>query len=289
MSVPSAIGARLRDLEASYPAARRLENDPVRFVHRYEDPTDREITGFLASTFAYGRVALFAPVVAAVLDRADARGGPAAWVRGFDPDREADLAPLYYRFHHPGDVLHLLAGLRVFLERHGSLGRMVEYRPSEVDVGPALSRLVQALREAVIAAHPTARRFADLPRGLRYSLVDPASGSAAKRLLMFARWMVRDDAVDLGVWSHVPPRVLVMPVDTHVHRIARMTGLITRRTADWRAAVALTDRLRALDPDDPVRYDFALAHLGISQGCRGVAADVCSACALRTLCSVHGG
>lgn len=278
------IRERLLALEATMDPATRLSNDPVRFVHRYEEPADQEVAGFIASTLAYGRVALFAPIIQQLLDEADRHGGPRAWVEGLGTTWP--LTEVYYRFHRPADLHALLVGLGRVLRHHGSLGGLVRVQRGEADIGPALSRMVQVLREGVLEGLTGVREFRGLARGVRYSLVDPASGSASKRLLMYARWMVRRDAVDVGCWSHVTPARLVMPVDTHVHRISLMTGLTRRRTADWRTALELTERFRVLDPHDPVRFDFALAHLGISQGCTGKAAEPCEACALRSMCTV---
>jgi uncharacterized protein (TIGR02757 family) len=103
---------------------------------------------------------------------------------------------------------------------------------------------------------------------------------------MWLRWMVRGpDAIDLGFWSEVGPARLTVPLDTHVHRLGRYLGLTGRRQADWRTAAEITAALRALDPADPLRYDFALAHMGISGQCptRRVEA-VCAACPIRGVC-----
>ncbi|MCA9569356.1 MAG: TIGR02757 family protein [Myxococcales bacterium] len=280
-----ALRARLLELAADPRTVDQIGNDPVRFVHRYPDPADQEIAGFFASALAFGRVSLFAPVIAAVLDRADALGGPSTWARTLDADAEhAALDGLYYRWTRASDLVVLAAALGDVQRSHGSLGALVRVGPDEPDVVPALSRLVLAVREAVV--RHTGVPFDSAPRGLRYLLVDPAEGSSAKRVHLYARWMVRSDAVDRGVWSHVPPRSLLVPVDTHVHRIARLVGLTDRKAADLRTSREVTARLRALDAEDPVRFDFALAHVGISGGCRGQHVPaVCDACALQSLCS----
>ncbi|MCB9678545.1 MAG: TIGR02757 family protein [Alphaproteobacteria bacterium] len=264
----------------------RLANDPVRFAHRYTAPVDQEIAAFLASGLAYGRVALFSPVIATLLDRADAQGGPEAWVRGFDAERELPvLEPLYYRWNRGPDHVALLDGLRILLGADGRLGDHVRMEPGETDVGPALSRFVRAIRAAVSTSEAGPGDWSRASRGLRYLLPDPADGSTAKRMAMLARWMVRTDGVDLGLWTHIPPSALVVPVDTHVHRIARLVGLSDRKTADWRTAVELTRALARFAPSDPVRYDFALAHLGISDGCSGShQVTVCPTCPLRRHC-----
>ena len=280
--------ARLRALAAT-PSSDRIANDPVVFVHRYVDPTDQEVAGLLASGLAFGRVALFAPVIATLLDRADRLGGPARWAQELDPDAElAALDGLYYRWIRAPDLVHFLTAVGRLQRAHGTLGALVQPHPEEPDLVPALSRLVRAMREEASLA--TGRPFAEASRGLRYLLVDPAGGSAAKRLHLFARWMVRSDDVDRGAWGHLDPAGLVMPVDTHVHRIARMVGLTDRRTADLRTAREVTAVLRRLDSVDPVRFDFALAHLGISGGCTGrQEPTICPDCALLPVRQVGSG
>src|SRR6185436_5581009 len=108
---------------------------------------------------------------------------------------------------------------------------------------------------------------ADEGRALRYLLTSPRDKSACKRMNLYLRWMVRRTPPDLGLWTFVDPAKLVMPLDTHVHRIATFLGLNDRATADWKAARALTDRLARFDPADPVRYNFALCRLGILDLC----------------------
>jgi uncharacterized protein (TIGR02757 family) len=288
--VDADLGLRLEALYRELDTAHRLANDPIRFAHRYTDPADQELAGFLAGGLAYGRVAAFSPVIAALLDRADEAGGPAAWVRSFDADREtAGLVPMVYRFNRGIHHVWLLSGLRKVLEAYGALGAVVRVEAGETHVGPALSRLIAAIRSAVIGLPGGPTSWEHAPNGLRYLLPDPADGSAAKRLCMVARWMVRPtkEGVDLGLWTHVDPAHLVVPLDTHVHRIARMVGLTERKDASWRTAVEVTRSLAAFDPGDPVRFDFALAHVGISGGCTGALQErVCGPCALRPVCAV---
>ncbi|GAC1603956.1 MAG: hypothetical protein NVS4B10_16730 [Myxococcales bacterium] len=122
-------------------------------------------------------------------------------------------------------------------------------------------------------------------RRLKHLLPHPARGSACKRLNLFLRWMIRPaDGVDFGLWE-VPAAALVIPLDTHVHRIGRFIGLTRRADLSWRTAEEITARLRTLDADDPVRYDFALSHLGISGSCPSRRdARKCEGCPLQPIC-----
>lgn len=268
-----------------FDAERRIEGDPVELVRRYEDPADQEIAGLLASCFAYGKVGIFKPRVRRLLDQMGP--SPRAFLETFEPRRDApSLAWFAYRFHGPGDLGALLCGAQAILREEGSLGR---YLAREL-------RARGALREALSAFSDRIRRqgLADAapfgpPRALEHLLPDPLRGSASKRLLLYLRWMVRRDSVDLGSWEGLlPRRTLVVPLDTHLFRIARLLGLSRRRDASWRTAEEITASLARLDPEDPVRYDFALCHLGMSGMCPlRRARPRCLACPLRDEC--HAG
>ena len=288
---------RFEALEAATDHAARIAVDPVSFAHRYPDPADAEIAGLLAASLAYGRVTLFRPVVEAALAAADAQGGPAAFARTFDPDRDgAPLRPLVYRWNRGIDLVLLFATLREALARHGGLAPLFRgWRPEDGDVQRVLTRAIEELRVTAVEVAPScgirAASFDALPRGFRYLLPSPAGGSACKRWNLYLRWMVRPPTggVDLGLWDLLPPRALVIPLDTHVARIARLVGLTERTDGSWRTAVDITRALALLDPEDPVRFDFALAHLGISGACTGRHDPaVCPRCPLQPHC-LHGG
>lgn len=266
---------RLDALVAAYGPA-RLDGDPLSLARRYTDPRDREIAGLIAATLAFGSAKQIIRAAGGVLDALGPR--PARAIRR--SDRLARLHGHRHRWVSGGDLALLLAAAAGVLRARGSLEAVFRdgYGEEDEDVGPALSRFVGALRE----------RAGDGPRGFRYLLPDPATGGAAKRLCLWLRWMVRpDDGLDLGVWSSIPASALVIPLDTHVLRIARYVGLTERRTASFATAREITRGLARLDPDDPVRYDFAIAQLGISKGClhrRDPAR--CPACPLDRVCSL---
>lgn len=288
---------RLEALYAATDAAARRAVDPVGLVHRYRDPRDAEIAGLVAALLAYGRVDLFRPVVQRILATAEARGGPRAFVEIFDPDRDgADLRPLVYRWNRGVDFVLLFSALRRVIALHGGLEPLFAgWRSADVDVYRVLAGAIATLRASALAVAPACGLkvddFSALPRGFRYLLPSPADGSACKRWNMYLRWMVRPatEGIDLGLWRSIPPRALVMPMDTHTTRIAGFVGLTRRPEGSWRTAVEVTRNLRRLDPDDPVRFDFAIAHLGISGACKGRRDEgVCPACPLEPVC-VAGG
>jgi uncharacterized protein (TIGR02757 family) len=121
------------------------------------------------------------------------------------------------------------------------------------------------------------------PAGLRQFFPSPASGSACKRANLFLRWMVRDRDIDFGIWQGIPKNKLVIPLDTHIARISRCLGFTERKSQDWKAAVEITESLKKFDPEDPLKYDFALCHHGISGMCGGERRDTgCKDCVFKS-------
>ena len=268
----------------------QLAVDPISAVHRYTDPHDQEVAGVIASVLAFGRVAAFGPVVHTILDTADRHGGPRAYVeKAHQPSVIEPLAALRYRWITGADLQVLVRALGRILRRRARLGDLF------VDRGSSAERLgagLDGLREAA-RLEQGATSWSQVSRGVRYLFPHPASGSACKRWCMFLRWMVRPPegdtvaGIDLGIWEGDPAR-LVMPLDTHVLRIGRLIGLTVRRDTSWRTALDLTASLACIEPADPLRYDFAVAHLGISGGCTGsFVAPVCASCGLRSVCRVN--
>ena len=189
------------------------------------------------------------------------------------------FADVSYRWNRGPDVVHLCEGLQGVFTNHASLGSLARERGQDT-----IETLVGVIHDE--AAKAAGLEPSELPRGFRSWMTRPSKGSACKRWAMYVRWMVRSDreGVDLGLWG-VPASGLTIPVDVHVLRISRFIGLTDRKDGSWRTAEAITARLRELDPVDPVRFDFALAHLGISGLCVGHKREECSACPLEPYCS----
>jgi uncharacterized protein (TIGR02757 family) len=256
----------------------------VRYVHRYTERADREVAAALAAGLAFGRVASFGAVLDRVFALLDAHGGPAAAARRVPEEVKEGLAPMFYRWVRGPDLAAFLGGVGRAQARPGGLEAMA----GRGDAKQGLIGLAEGLRAGVEEVTDTP--WAEQSRGLRYLAVSPASGSASKRMCMWMRWMVRPaDGIDLGLWRR-DPATLVVPVDTHVLRVSRFVGLTERRDGSWRTAVDITASLRRLDPADPVRFDFVLAHLGISGACRGHRdPEVCPGCPLDPVCAAPLG
>jgi uncharacterized protein (TIGR02757 family) len=288
----AALRPLLDALDAGLDRAARIAADPVELPRRYADPLDQEIAGLFAACLAYGRADVFKPLLARILAAMDP--SPAAFVRAFAraPDPAA-FSFAVYRFNRPRDLAALAAGAGEVAGRHGSLGARFAALFREEGAGPdalrpALARLAAELREAPGVA-PLLRGRGR--RGLLHLLPDAAGPGASKRWNLYLRWMVRGpDPVDLGPWRGlVPASALVVPLDTHVHRVARCLGLTRRRDASWRTAAEITGALRRIDPEDPVRYDFALCHLGMSGACPARRDRArCAACPLAAACRAGG-
>jgi uncharacterized protein (TIGR02757 family) len=240
-------------------------SDPVHRVRPFVDPADREIAAFCAAGLAFGRVASVLHSIDALFATIGAR--PADFVRRFEPEHaSAAMRAVVHRWIRGDDLVALLWILRQMLDRSGSIeGFFLEgYRADHDDIGPALDSFsTRAL------ALDVRRAYGRVPRraGVCYFFPRPSAGSACKRLNLFLRWMARSDAVDLGVWSRVPPSKLIVPLDTHVIRLARCLGLTKYASPGWRMAADITASLRALEPDDPVRFDFSLCHIGMMNAC----------------------
>ena len=277
---------RLDTLVATFDLS-TITPDPLQLILRYDDPLDQEVAGLLAAAFAYGRADIVVANVGGVLERMDP--SPFAYLLAFDRRRAvADFAGFTHRFHKTPELVALLERIAVAITTYGSLGELFRqcYGPEDSDIGPSLARFVETLLcgGGLQPADGGLKAAATL-KALSYLLTSPNDGSACKRMNLFLRWMVRRTPPDLGIWDFVDPVKLVVPLDTHVHRIATFLGLNRRKTPDWKAARLLTDRLAQFDREDPIRYDFAICRLGILDLCsRKRRKENCDVCLLRDVC-----
>jgi uncharacterized protein (TIGR02757 family) len=267
--------ARLDTLVATFDVS-TITPDPLELVLRYDHPLDQEVAGLIAAAFAYGRAYIIVTNIGAVLDKMGP--SPFAYLQSFDA-REAGrrFASFAHRFHKTPDLVAFLSAIASAIRTHGSLGALFQlcYDPADADIAPTLARFVETLRAT----------SNQQPASLGYLLTSPRDHSACKRMNLYLRWMIRRTSPDLGLWRFADPAKLVMPLDTHVHRIATFLGLSDRKSADWKAARALTDNLARFDATDPVRYDFALCRLGILDLCSvRQKKENCDVCLLRDVC-----
>ena len=241
--------------------ARWIEPDPVQFVWRYERTEDREVAGLISSALAYGNVvqikrsvervlALLGPKPARAVDSLEAKAALRA------------LSGFKHRFNDAEDVVCLLVFIREMRRAKGSVERFFAESEPVADIGEALARFVARTlalpRDGIYGRGPLPEQA-----GVRFFLPSPRDGSACKRLCLYLRWMARKDSVDPGGWSLVPRSSLLIPLDAHIINIGRSARLTRRTTPGWRMAEEITATLRKCDPDDPVKYDFALHRMGL--------------------------
>ena len=262
--------------EFNYPDS---ATDPIHIVRRFDQADDREIVGFCAAGLAFGRVTSVIQSIERLL--AVVGPSPAAYVRSFDPSQAREFSGLGHRWIRSADLVALIRILHEMLLRSGSIERFFTegFEPGARDVGTALD----SFSRRAVALVPAQRRSRSSP-GVCYFFPRPSAGSACKRLNLFLRWMVRRDALDLGVWTTIPPSALVVPLDTHVIRVGRCLGLTRYTSPGWAMAKEITDSLRALDRRDPVKYDFSICHLGMMNACGFNRSQKDSQCPLRGVC-----
>lgn len=254
----------LPELLERYEDRRFLETDPVFYVHQYKDPADQEIVALVSALLAFGNVKAIQASVGKVL--ALMGPSPRAFIDSFDPEREAPrFGGVGHRWVRGADLVLLCLWLREALKAHGSLKNsfLENYKDDDPDVGPMLDRFSQKVLDYL---PPPARSRAG-SRGFRYFFPSPRDGSPCKRLNMFLRWMVRpQDGIDLGLWPEIPPSKLLIPLDIHVYRFARRFRLSPYKTARWEVSSQVTDFLKLLSKEDPVKFDFPICHHGMEVG-----------------------
>jgi uncharacterized protein (TIGR02757 family) len=271
-----------------FPREKHVSSDPVQFVHRYDDPRDREIVGLIASVFAYGNVKSVLRTVESALGYLGP--SPVDAIAAFDARRDLRrLRGFYHRFNTSRDLAVLFWIIRRVLEEHGSLQAAFNAGLSsqDSDITGALENFSGTLlgfgHEQLYPRGELNRRI-----GVRFFFPRPSEGSACKRLNLYLRWMVRPaDGIDCGLWTTVAPRQLVIPLDTHIARISTYIGLTAMRSSGWPMALDITRSLRRLDSSDPLRYDFALCHLGIAGDCpRKRNLEKCARCPIVAICKL---
>jgi len=260
----SSLSAPLERLYAAF-NHERSATDPIELVRPYAGAADREIAGFIAAGLAFGNVQSVIQSATAVLT---AMGpSPSAFVRDFVPSIGGSrLAGIGHRWTRDRDLVALVWLLRQMIDKSGSIeGFFLEGDdPACSDISAGLesfSKRALALDLASAYGRVPARP------GVAYFFTRPSQGSACKRLNLFLRWMIRKDAVDLGVWTRVSASRLIVPLDTHVIRLGRCLGLTRYTSPGWRMAADITRGLREIDPADPIRFDFALCHVGMMGSC----------------------
>lgn len=234
-----------------------IANDPIVIPHLFTANQDIEIMGFIASILAWGQRKTIINKCKELIERMD--NAPHDFVINHQEEDLKKLLGFKHRTFNDTDLLYFISFLQYHYQRFSSLeDAFLLGQEGQPTVDIALS--LNAFKDYFFA-------LADFPLRTKKHISSPRQKSTCKRLNMFLRWMVRRDAagVDFGIWQRIQAKDLICPCDVHVERVARKFGLITLPTLQWKTAVELTDQLRSFDPQDPVKYDFALFGLGVER------------------------
>ncbi|MDY0163333.1 TIGR02757 family protein [Desulfobotulus sp.] len=239
----------LENLYQRYTHRSFVHPDPLETLYAFENSVDVEVAGLVAGLMAYGRVEQILKSLQKIFSLTGPR--PGDWLCDQDPAvLERHFTGFRHRFAHGGHMAGLMGGIRGVLVRHGSLRAAFALHDRGGDILEGLTGFVgEILRDA--------------PADPGHLLPRPDKGSACKRLHLFLRWMVRKDAVDVGIWEDVGPRRLLVPLDVHMHRIALSGKMTDRKSGDIKTTREITRAFARFAPEDPVRYDFALTRIGI--------------------------
>lgn len=231
-----------------------IENDPISLPHQFSQLQDIEIIGFWVAVLAWGRRSSIIKSGQRLIELMD--GAPYDFIKNHEEKDRARFEQFKHRTFQPIDALYFLEFLQQYYQHNISL---------ETAFSQHLAPADSTIENALIGFHELFFSLPDAPHRTRKHVATPARKSTCKRLCMFLRWMVRRDeqGVDFGIWQQIKPSQLLMPLDVHVERVGRQLGLIERKQRDWKTVLELTARLRALDANDPVKYDFALFGTGV--------------------------
>lgn len=225
--------------------------DPLEFLYNYRAKKDIEIVGLIASSLAFGRVTQILKTVSSVLGKMGA--SPAVYLETSSPKTiERDFKGFVYRFVREDEITALLVALKRVLGDFNSIEDCFKDGLAETD---------ETLINALISFDTKIRKRAGKSPG--YLAADPSKGSGCKRMNLFLRWMIRKDEVDLGIWEGLSPSMLIIPVDTHMHKIGLKLNLTKRKQANMKTALEITKGFAGINPHDPVKYDFSLTRFGI--------------------------
>ncbi|WP_428897349.1 TIGR02757 family protein [Parelusimicrobium proximum] len=239
--------SKINALYKKYNKRRYVSPDPLQFLYNYTDKRDRETAGLIAGCFAYGNVKQIIRTLTLIFGKMGK--SPYKFIKNTD-DFYKYFKGFKYRFTTDEELVNFLTSIQKILKKHGSLEAcfMSYFDNSHDTVETALKGFAAELRADV---------------NVKSLVPDPAKKSALKRLNLYLRWMIRQDDVDPGGWDKVPASKLIVPLDTHMHRLGQKLGLTARRQADMATAVEISRNFGKYCKDDPIKYDFCITRFGI--------------------------
>lgn len=235
-----------------YETLKFIESDPIQIPHLFSKKEDIEISGFLAATIAWGQRPTIIRNATFLVENMDM--APYDFISNFKEEDLESFSNFKHRTFNFDDLKTFFLSLQNIYKNRGGLETVLSQDPENMALNISL------FKKTFFETDHLART--------QKHVSDPLKGSAAKRLNMYLRWMVRSSAkgVDFGIWSKLKPQNLYLPLDVHTGNVSRKLGLLKRKQSDWKALNELMDNLKALDPKDPVKYDFALFGLGVFEG-----------------------
>ena len=255
-----------------------IRTDPIVFVTHYKERNDKEVVAFIASAFAYGNVSQIQKNLSFLLTPLTKT--PSVFLASTNIPQlvKSCFSSWKYRFQKPEDLESFFFGIQNILKKYGSFENLFLKGYSEKDFKKSLENFIERFHQEI----PSSMKPID------FLLPSPAKGSACKRLNLFLRWMVRKDDIDFGLWENISPAKLYFPVDTHILQITGDIGIHSTqgKSATWKSVEVITRYFRNLDPEDPVKYDFALTRLGMLKKCI-LPQKACSLCLLEQYCKKH--
>ena len=228
-----------------------IKDDPVRVPNRFTEKKDIEIAGFIASLVAYGRREVFLKKLDTLFEIA--QNEPLNFILNFEPEILGDFN---YRFGKPDDFAQIFIIMRDLYSKSGGLEELFKY---------GYENPVEGNMFIPVTDYFYSHAKDNNSQGFKFMIPDARKGSAMKRMCMYLRWMVRKGPVDFGLWDFIKPSELLIPLDTHVARLSREMGLLTRNSNDFKSVLEITENLRKFDPEDPIKYDFAMFGYGVNE------------------------
>ncbi len=225
-----------------------IKDDPVQFVHKFQNKKDIEIAGFISSLLAYGSRKQFIKKLNELFTNI-AQNEPLNFIRNFEPEI---LGNFNYRFGKPDDFSSVFKDLKELYNTSGGLEELFAY-------GHEKQKIFETVTDYFYS-----RADKNSGQGFYFMIPNPRNGGAMKRMCMYLRWLVRKSCVDVGIWNFMRPSELYIPLDVHVARISRQMGLLTRKANDFKAVIELTNNLKKFCPEDPAKYDFAIFGYGVN-------------------------
>ena len=236
----------------------KLEPDPLQFLHLFSDERDIELIGLLSSIFAYGNVKQIENTLKKLILIFNNK--PYLFVKNFSTNNKAiKLSGIKHRFYTEDDIIKLFIILSNEIRKFKSIKHIFlqGYNFSDCNVKNGISNFSNHFLKSFL------QTFGEVSNGIKFMFPLPEKSSACKRMNLFLRWMVRKDELDFGLWYEIPTSKLVIPVDTHIARISKSLKLTERKNVSWQMAEEITQNLKKFDEIDPVKYDFAICHIGI--------------------------